>query len=145
MTTQRWQVTVTERIVHQVEVEADGWLAARDAGAETVRKRGAVGELSSAPQRALGEPWCTGGWCYGEPETEIVLFERSYGYLFTKAEVELLKRRLASLGFVPYDDWNGAGCTSLSIACKGRAQGETFTSDAKSILLGPRPDGLEET
>lgn len=95
--------------------------------------------------RQIGEPWVripAGDW-YGLGDAKgraVLVFERALGHLFTVDDVLLLFTRVAARGFSPVEFWNGAGCSTLSIACASSYPSTLSPADI-AVLTAARPEG----
>lgn len=85
-----------------------------------------------------GEPWVDVYWYDLHGPGDIVVGKRSIGNEFTAEDVELLDRRLRSLGLTVLDNWNGEGCDTVSFRCGGRKGREAFTAEQQAVLNAPR-------
>jgi hypothetical protein len=116
----RFLVRVVRTTTHRVEVEAPSWLSARDAAKDTFVPDDAKVTVTADVVRQIGEPWTLGLAGTDRPDgymerTDLLVFERAFGYVFAKSEVELLRRRVeAAVGPVA-EHWNGENSDMLSI------------------------------
>jgi hypothetical protein len=87
----------------------------------------------------LDEPWVsTRGWYDLHGPADIIVCERAEGNKYTAEDIKLLRSRLHKIGLKVLEDWNGAGCGTVSFRCSGR-KGTTDMSEAhKAILTAPR-------
>jgi len=131
------KVSVTRR--YAVEVEAEDSSQARSlAIASAVDSTGGKVTDTGVSLTQLGEPWAySHGWCGGLPN-DVIVVNRSLGNDFSHADIGLLKDRLIAMGLKVVDDWNGAGCSSVSFRCTGRKGTDKFTAEELAALLAPR-------
>lgn len=144
----RYRVKVTQRRTVEVEVESpDVYSAQLDAihlvGRKSLDEAPLSSQVDFGTMRQLGEPWlheC--GWCDLHGPGDVFICRRSIGNRFTREDVELLKLRIAQvLRVVVVDDWNGAGCESVSVRCRGRSGVSQITKEQSAAISAPRPEG----
>jgi hypothetical protein len=139
----KWIVELEERRYIRVEVDADSWEDAQKKGYEYPEVSTSAKPLDRyvSPVIQLGEPWLRWmDWYDLHGPGDVVCAEPAYGNTFTQADVDLLKARIETIdGLKVADNWNGAGCGTVSFRVTGRKDGkEPFTSEQRTFFSSPR-------
>lgn len=137
----KWKVAVRTQRSHQVTVEAPDYSSAHAAARDHPPATDVEPYVEVDVIEQLGEPWCAPhGWYMdreGRP-SDVVVVERAFGQKFDAKDVELLEERLTALGLDVGENWNGAGCASVSFRCAGRVGDTALTTDELARLGAPR-------
>lgn len=144
----KWTVEITITRVVLRTVDARDWSEARHASALAGERlfaaqppeKGETRWFSVDPKVQIGEPWVHAYWIdmHGKPG-DVVLAKRAHGHVFSRADIRILRARLAKLGLEVVDHWNGAGYTEGSFKCTGRRnRRRDFSRRELAVLVAPR-------
>lgn len=132
------KVTLSTTVSFQMECDdkSDVWTTARQKAHEHVL----ISDLRAGSVDAvqLGEPWIDScGWFDLHEPGDVFCFNRALGNQFCPSDIQLLTKRLATLGFRVVDSWNtNSGC--VSFRCEGRIGTDQITSEQRAMLEAPR-------
>ncbi len=122
----KWTMTVIQRTIHSIEVDAVDSDEACEKGLKMAYDADAIldTQTSYSTENLVnhGEPWAIcHGW--GDDDREpmaLIIVNRAHGNRFTQIEVDLLRSRLVATGYSVADSWNGAGATTVSFRIGNR-------------------------
>ena len=146
----RWRVEIERRLRAVVEVEAPDSERARQAASLLAEADECTDTrefswppdtkvaIYAAVQQQLGEPWCHGGAWYDGPG-DVIGVDRSLGNRFTQEDVDLLRSRIEAHGCTVVDDWNGAGCDTVSFQCDWPGKGPIVDKGRGTVDPSKRP------
>ena len=138
----KWIIAVRQQRHYKIEVEADSYEAALNAGYIAAQEPNSTEfKYLADPIQQLGEPWLKfGEWYDLHGPGDVIVCERAIGNAFTKSDIDIIRSRLESLGLKVVDAWNGDGCSTSSFRCTGRVGTKQFTDEQLKILHAPRPE-----
>ncbi len=144
----KYLVRVERLIAYDFEVEAPTRERARNVATTFDVPEKADIEVGSHVLRVLDGPWIY-GWSGDSPDNsylgrpdqyletkDLLVFSTPLGRVFTKKDVALLRERAERVIGAVAEDWNGAGCKSLTIRMK--APFGKLTDEQVATIMAPR-------
>ncbi len=141
----RFMVQLVETRTWVGEVEAGDLSSTRAAANALIGMECTTTMCDAKVLRQLDEPWVNVCWYDLHGPGDVLLLRRAYGNTFDQRDIDLLRERLVAVGLTYEEDWNGAGCSSVSFRMSGRRGADPLTPEQVAFITAPRALETEVT